>query len=523
LAAQNGLTIESVSDVVHVKAAKEIILNVSGTYVKLSGEGVEIGSRGGVLYRTASVKGTGPAQMDLGGTAFAPKFVPYTTDCEVWRTNPKFVVPPPASAPLPAQWEGLVNTGAVAPAPSQDAGSMASAGGGGQGAQPLPQRQQLPGSTGSAGGPAGNGGLIINDPENANPYCVAPDPIQLQSPAPCDWRLPDFAEFARMERETPAYQKYGWTRTERIKDGDDPVMCSGTDTTTCQFSYDSGSKTLTAKVVTVLVPKLLVRMNPSTGEPLRDEKNNYAVVQYETFKNGANSRKTLAAQGLMLVERDPAEVDASTYKNMIEKTLNQGNYKLILDGCQKGGACGCRIAVKFCADIHVVREADAPALNPNIVINLFPTTARADARNWPETEYEKDARTGRYAEKITQTKAHETGHLFNFPDEYWIQGGFVHSMYIKDGMDIDFALVDANKTANNVWVIETENNLMGNGCSKPIATTSPYYLEYIRRWFSAHTNKLWRVGYNAPAAAGKKTEIGTGKSAAKTGAVDAKK
>jgi type VI secretion system secreted protein VgrG len=326
-----------------------------------------------------------------------------------------------------------------------------------------------------------------------------------------------------MERETPTYQKYGWTRTERIVDGNDPVMCSGTDTTTCKFTYDSSNKTLTATVVTALVPKLLVKKNPSTGEPLRDEKNNYVVVQYETFGNGANSRKTFASQGLMLVERDPAEVDASTYKSMIEKTLNQGNYKLILDGCSKGAACGCRVAVKFCADVHVVREANAPALNPNITINLFPTTERADARSWPEAEYEKSSITGRYTEIVTQTKAHETGHLFNFPDEYWIQGGFVHSMYIKNGMDIDFTLSDANKTTNKVWVIETEDNLMGNGCGKPVATTSPYYLEYIRRWFSAHTNKLWRVGYNAPVIAATKTQTGAESSTAKTGATHAKK
>ncbi|MCG5077669.1 hypothetical protein [Paraburkholderia tagetis] len=353
--------------------------------------------------------------------------------------------------------------------------------------------------------------------------CVAPDPIKLEDAAPCNWQQPDFTEFVSMERETPTYQKYGWTRTERIVDGNNPVMCSGTDTTTCKFTYDSSSKTLTAKVVTALVPKLLVRKNPSTGEPLRDEKNNYVVVEYETFKNGANSRKTFAAQGLMLVERDPAEVDASTYKNMIEKTLNQGNYKLILDECQKGGACGCRIAVKFCVDVHVVREADAPALNPNITINLFPTTARADAKNWPESEYELDSSGNGKVPKITQTKAHETGHLFNFPDEYWEQGGFVHSIYVKSGRDIDFTLADANKAANKIWVIETDNNLMGGGCAKPIASIPPYYLEYIRRWFSARTHKLWRVGYNAPAAAAKKTEISSGSSAAKTKVAHAKK
>lgn len=240
-------------------------------------------------------------------------------------------------------------------------------------------------------------------------------------------------------------------------------------------------------------------MNPATGEPVRDENNQYIVVQYETFGNGANSHKTFAEQGLMLVERDPKDVNASTYKSQIEKTLNQGNYKLILDGCSKGAACGCRISVKFCADVHVVWAADALALNPNITITLYPTTARADANNWPEKDFELQPTTGRYTEKITQTKAHETGHLFNFPDEYWQQGGFVHSIYVDDGLNIDFNLADANRAKNNFWIIETDTNLMGGGCLKPTATTSPYYLEYIRRWFSEHTNKLWRVGYDAPA------------------------
>jgi type VI secretion system secreted protein VgrG len=485
LAAQEDMSVESVNGVVHVKAAKEIILNVDGTYIKLNGNGVEIGSRGGVLYRTAGVKGSGPAQMELSGAAFAPQFVPYTTQCEVWRTNPDFV-PPPAPTP---EMNGLGSTGAVPPAPLPDTGAVPPSFLGGI----------FGGKSNTESEAPNNGGLTVNDPENEQQICLPPDPIQMTSPAPCNWQLSDFTTSATMERETPTYQKYGWTRTERLTDGGQPVMCAGTAPTTCQFTYDAANKTLTAKVVTALVPRLLVKMNPATGEPVRDENNQYIVVQYETFGNGANSHKSFAEQGLMLVERDPKDVDASTYKNQIEKTLNQGNYKLILDGCSKGAACGCRISVKFCADVHVVRAADAPALNPNITINLYPTTARADANNWPEKDFELQPATGRYSEKFTQTKAHETGHLFNFPDEYWEQGGFVHSIYVQDGKNIDFKLADANKAKNTFWIIETATNLMGGGCLQPTATTSPYYLEYIRRWFSEHTNKLWRVGYDAPA------------------------
>ncbi|HKR43269.1 MAG TPA: hypothetical protein VJU59_26910, partial [Paraburkholderia sp.] len=76
---------------------------------------------------------------------------------------------------------------------------------------------------------------------------------------------------------------------------------------------------------------------------------------------------------------------------------------------------------------------------------------------------------------------------------------------------IDFERADANKNKNNFWIIETATNLMGGGCALPTATTSPYYLEYIRRWFSAHTNKSWRVGYPvAPATVKAKDNAASG-------------
>lgn len=484
LASQDDMTVETVNGVLHVKSPKEIVLNVGGSYFRMTPGGIEMGTRGGVLINSNSLKKTGPAQMDLAGAAFAPALVPYTTQCEVWRINPNFV---PPTVPLPATGAPGA-TGAEPPTPLRDTGAV----------PPSFLDSIVGGKSGPRLETPANGGLTVNHSKNESQSCVPPDPIQLQSPAPCNWHLADFVESATMERETPAYQKYGWTRTERLTEGGQPLMCAGTAQTNCQFIYDAGAKTLTAKVVIALVPRLLVKLDRATGDPSRDANDNYFVVQYETFENGANSHKTFAEQGLILVDRDLKEVDGSTYKNEIEKTLNQGNYKLILDGCQKGGACGCRISVKFCADVLVVRAADAPALNPNITINLYPTTARADALNWPECDFELDNSGAGKVKIVTQAKAHEAGHLFNFPDEYWQQGGFVHAIYVKDGMNIDFPLADANKAKNAFWIVETATNLMGGGCLNSTATTSPYYIEYIRRWFSARTNKLWRVGYDLP-------------------------
>ncbi|MFP3276017.1 MAG: type VI secretion system tip protein VgrG, partial [Paraburkholderia sp.] len=343
LAAQEDMTVESVNGAVHVKAAKEIILNVNGTYVKINGGGVEIGSRGGVLYRTAGVKGSGPAQMDLSGAAFAPRFVPYSTQCEVWRTNPDFVPPPPAPT---SELNGLGSTGAVPPSPS-------------------PETILVPPSALGDFFGGNRSPMKVNDPDNAPKTGSAanldeyPKAVKLAQPAPCNWTMSAFNTSATLHRETPTYYRYGSTDHTPEKDANnDPISWAGPADTTCHFDYDSDAKTLTAKVVIALVPRLLVKMNPATNQPLRDAAGQYVIVNYETVSNGANSGKTFAQQGLMLIDRDVSDVNGSIYKNLIEKTLNQGGYKLILDGCQRVASCGCRVSVKFCADIRIVTPTE---------------------------------------------------------------------------------------------------------------------------------------------------------------------
>ncbi|WP_157662231.1 hypothetical protein [Burkholderia ubonensis] len=98
-------------------------------------------------------------------------------------------------------------------------------------------------------------------------------------------------------------------------------------------------------------------------------------------------------------------------------------------------------------------------------------------------------------------EAHEHGHYFNFPDEYYDQGGFVHISYIKDG-EIDFGKLDA-MIGKMVWQGDSKKSLMGFGAVQAyqpnsiVAFVKPYYLEYARRHFSAVTGKVWRIGYAA--------------------------
>ncbi|HTH61251.1 MAG TPA: hypothetical protein VL689_13960 [Paraburkholderia sp.] len=259
--------------------------------------------------------------------------------------------------------------------------------------------------------------------------------------------------------------------------------------------YDPESKILTAGIVVALVPKLLVRIDPVTKKELRDSGGEYVVVNYETFKNGANSKKPFEHWGLKLIDRDVKSVNASKYKSRIEGALNNGGYKLILNGCQKGAACGCRVSVKFNVDVYVMSESDARKLNANNIIILFPSVDRADSSHWGEVKYIINVASEK-EEVMDQVKAHEVGHLFNFPDEYFRRGGSVHKQYIKNNGDLDFDVgkTNAGGKIDVTWQLESPENLMGYGANLSSAITRPYYVEYIRRWFSEYTNKEWMVG-----------------------------
>lgn len=193
-----------------------------------------------------------------------------------------------------------------------------------------------------------------------------------------------------------------------------------------------------------------------------------------------------------------------TKKRQVEAVLNAHGSKFILDGCSKGTSCGCRVSIKFHVDFLLgLNDADvADGKKVHKTIYLFPRAIRADARSWGEVNLlpQRDS----YVDNPDDTNvvAHECGHMFNFPDEYWEFGGWVHKMYIENS-ELNFATGDMYK-GKETWQMRSENNLMGYGANKiikpgtnggPTAMVSPHYLEYIRRHFSELTHKAWRIGY----------------------------
>ncbi|KUZ75456.1 hypothetical protein WI36_12050 [Burkholderia ubonensis] len=516
LASQGDMTMETVDGVLHVKSSKEIVLNVGGSYLRMTPGGIEFGSRGGAVFKTSSFKKTGPAQMDLGGAAFAPTFVPYTTQCEVWRTNPGFV-PPPAPAPAPdaSQWESLGNTGAVALAP--DAGANAPSLFGDffsrQSSSALPQGTSafspFDGKPSNVDAGIPKGRATLNSPSDQQQTYVAPDPIKLVNAVPCDWKMSDLKADVTQRVESISYWGVLNNRTPWMnEDKTEQYRGGGSRDSNYEFAYSEQDKAITCTVRAMMIPMDLF---PVDLKGARDTSvsADEAMIPYEY---SAHSMMTpgMVKQGVKMDYRDAVgpKFDVKALIGRIEAVLNQGGYKLILDGCSKGAACGCRVKVKFKVDLRVsVKGAPISGFNPHVSLKIFPQVLRADTGSWGEKyKYKQDRKILDYPD--ANVEAHECGHYFNFPDEYYDQGGWLHESYIKNEQ-IDFSLVDA-KAGAMVWQGHSQTdatyvgaNVMGDGANAALqggrvtAAIKPYYLEYVRRQFSLATNKLWRVGYDS--------------------------
>ncbi|MBK5054653.1 DUF2345 domain-containing protein, partial [Burkholderia sp. R-70006] len=521
LASQNDMTVETVGGVLHVKSSREIALSVGGTYMRMTPDGIEYGSRGGAVFRTSGLKKVGPAQMDLGGAAFAPVFVPFTTGCEVWRSNPDFVSPPaPAPAPDASQWESLGNAGAIPPAP--DAGAIApsppgdffsrqSSGGVPAGASAFSPFDGKPSNVDS-GVPKAK--VTLNSPDDQQQAYVAPDPIKLANAVPCDWKMSALKADIKQHVESISYWGVLNNRTPWMND-DKTVQYrgGGSRDSNYEFAYSEQDKAITCTVRAMMIPMDLF---PVDLKGARDTSvsADEATIPYE-YSAHSTMTPGMVRQGVKMDYRDAVgpKFDLRALISRIEAVLNQGGYKLILDGCSKGAACGCRVKVNFKVDLRLsVKGLPIDGFNPHVSLKLFPLVLRADTGAWGEKhKYKQDRQILDYPD--ANVEAHECGHYFNFPDEYFDQGGWLHESYIKDGQ-IDFSLVDA-KAGTLFWQGHSTNtawdsggmgyggNVMGDGANGSVqpghitASIKPYYLEYVRRQFSLATNKLWRIGYDA--------------------------
>ncbi|WP_175841935.1 type VI secretion system Vgr family protein [Burkholderia contaminans] len=490
LAAQEDMTVETVNGVLQVKSPKEILLSVGGSYIRVNPEGIEMGSRGRVHFRTSGLKKTGPAQLDLSGAAFAPAFVPFKTECEVWRTNPNFVQAPAlAPEPNPSQWGAQGNRAAVARAlaPAADGGKLS-------------DFSPFDGKPSNVDSNVPKAKVELNGPDDQTQSYVAPDPIKLANAVPCDWKITDLKVDVRQHIEAKPYWGMLDNRTPWKDSSGNQIRGGGSRNSNFEFAYSEQDKTITCTVRVMLVPMDLFPVDVAGN---RDLTVSPQTIPYETTTHWRMMPGS-TVNGVKMDYRDTVgnKYDVDALRNRIETVLNQRTYKLILDGCSKGAACGCRVKVNFRVDLRVsVRGVPIAGFKPHVTNHLYPTVLRADTLSWGEGQKWQDDQGEVHDSERANVEAHECGHYFNFPDEYYDRGGWLHESYIKCEQ-IDFSLVDA-KEGTMVWQARSPTNLMGYGANSSwqigevTATIKPYYLEYVRRQFSVATNKLWRVGYDS--------------------------
>ncbi|WP_230948943.1 DUF2345 domain-containing protein, partial [Burkholderia vietnamiensis] len=526
LVADKDLTVTSVNGAVFVRAETELTLGSGGAFIQLKDENITVGGPLDLFLKVITIQQQGKAQMHLAAPAFSTTVVPFTFACDAWRRpidsdNTESTQPTPKAS----DWNQLGNPAAVsAEAPA-----------------PRPQKQQPNSQPAVTTKPDVPSAEAIAHDARAKPAALPADnesahepkkpladdagtPIKLETPVVCDWHTPAFTEERTDSTETVEY--YGLDSHKNA--WPDAQTLSGAQLDTAfELSYDPEKKTLYAAVRVQVIPVELFKCDGS-GKPVPGEDGKLESRPFDhdkhSFLVACGVDKPMNGYVMKYREGTGENFDINAKARQIEAVLNGHKSKLILNGCSRDAACGCRVSVVFKVNLLLSVKGEKVGGGKKIhkTIHLFPRTQRADSGSWGEGIMYPEALPDQsvvwkdmpYEANVI---AHECGHLFNYPDEYWKYGGWVHEQYIKDKkLDFDVGL---RNDGRETWQIASKTNVMGGGCNiqasmsdkaSPSATVHPYYLEYIRRHFCELTGerkpvrtpdgkktwRKWRVGYD---------------------------
>ncbi|CAM2165657.1 type VI secretion system secreted protein VgrG [Paraburkholderia sacchari] len=510
VAAKDDVTISTVDGSVYVRGKKELTLECGGAYIRLKNGQIFLGAVHGI--ETLGPWNRYPAsQMHLAGPAFSPRLVPLIVSCRAWDGSSGRL----PTSHLSRETKGVMTPPAHVPASPQAPTTKAPG-----------THQQYP--AGSPDSPNAD-----NDSAHEPKSRLADDasvPMKLAKSEYCDWHLPAFRVECTDSTETGAYyglhankEPYPATPLGIITDAR-PLSGYRFDTG-FELSFDPERKVLCATVRVQVIPVELFKCDPY-GTVLEgpDGKPESVYYDHDSHSKTVGRGVDVPWNGWVMKYRGGTgpRFNHIQRQKQIEAVLNEHKSVLILNGCSRGATCGARVKVVFKVELLVSLNGQPVGNGRKIhkVINLFPKVYRADAGSWGEVNmFGNPQNDGSYTpiEMPFETNviAHECGHLFNFPDEYWANGGWMHKQYIKN-QEIDFALGDANVT-KQTWQLWSATNVMGGGAYKPVgsgagappsAAVHPYYLEYIRRHFCELTGeevsdkskpvwRRWRIGYEA--------------------------
>lgn len=505
VAARDDVTISTVEGSVFVRGKQELTLECGGAYIRLKNGQLFLGAVHGI--ETLGPWNRYPAsQMHLAGPEFSPRLVPLIVSCRAWDGSSGRL----ATSHLPRETKGAMTPPAPVPASPQAPTTKA----------PGTQQQYAVGSPDSPN--------ADNDSAREPKSKLADDasvPVKLAKADYCDWLTPAFKIECTDRTETGMYHGLDANRNPYPS----PVGTLGVQQlsgnqfdTVFELSFDPQRKTLTATIRVKVIPVDLFKCD-SQGTPINapDGTPQSVPFYHDTHGDIPGSGVDRPIRGYVMKYRanTGSTFSVTQKQRQVEAVLNDHRSSLILNGCSRGAACGARVTVVFKAELILCINGRLPnGTTTHKTIHLFPKTQRANSGAWGEINMyavEQPDRNIVWRDMPYDTNviAHECGHLFNFPDEYWEAGGWMHKQYIKN-QEIDFALGAANKT-KETWQLSSPLNVMGGGANKqiqlsvngpPSATVHPYYLEYVRRHFCQMTGETlrdtsnpvwrrWRIGY----------------------------
>lgn len=418
-------------DTVEVLASKKLVWNAGGTQVVIDSGGFAVYTAGKVLFHSADVKQEDARSVPAGLAPLASH--PIELSCTALQAGE---FDEPMIDLTPAQ-------GAARGHPSM---------------QP------------SASAQAGDSGHAGHGQASAGP----------QTEHSCTWKLRDIKQ-RNYYRAMETVDYKGVFQDGTPYNGGAIVRGGGGGT--FDMHFDASTLTITATVRVLVHAKVVQVVNVLTGEPERDADGSIKTVPYHTSKDyppGTPGRK--------IADRPFSEVRGfSRMKGDIESVLNQDGYKLTVGNCPKSDQCSCAFPVFFRVEFVPPDSRDGH----HAQISLYPTAERADSASWGEKGV--NVRNGVVTDlPVDHVKAHEVGHLFSFPDEYYDQGGSVHQSYVKRDQTIDLPLAQ-NNPDKDIWQGTTADNLMGMGMFNPTSATPPHYIYRVRDWFQEKVGRQWSV------------------------------
>jgi uncharacterized protein (DUF2345 family) len=249
------------------------------------------------------------------------------------------------------------------------------------------------------------------------------------------------------------------------------------DTGKFDISYDSKTKSITAHLLILVVPKEIMETRNGVTRS----------VPFDGTKDG----KTPDRKSVPREYSKSLQSSLKRAKGKIENDFNHNNFMLTVAHCKQASGCKCKIPVSFKVDFTTNAKERV-----HHKVDLYPVVMRADTANWGERNPQKILKGGKvvllpYGKDHVWT--HECCHHFGSPDEYFDEGGAVHKRFLIPGkplLDYQKALKNADKT---FWQSNAWDTIMGHGVYTEAPVVNTYYLTNICKWFSDLTGMQWKA------------------------------